>query len=34
MTTFKQSVALRDTSMHTDKGDYITFCLSALELVA
>lgn len=34
MTTFKQPVALRDTFLHVGKGDYITLCLSALELIA
>lgn len=27
MTTIKQPAALRGTSVHVDKGDYITFCL-------
>lgn len=34
MTTFKQPAALRSTSVHVDKGDYRTFCLCELELIA
>lgn len=33
MAIFKQPAALRGTSIHNDKGDYIIFCLSTLELV-